>query len=153
MISIVPFTVDKIDDVITFERRLRRQEPDTYLWDAGEDYRKALQDSFHDPRFVNSVSLLAYRSGKVIGRIDASIISSRSDASCDAAYLDWICVLKSERHSNVAQKMLEELKKTLKHKKVDVLIALMASNEEAQNFYRSIKNASIQDGAIWINTN
>jgi ribosomal protein S18 acetylase RimI-like enzyme len=53
----------------------------------------------------------------------------------------------------VAQKMLEELKKTLKHKKVDVLIALMASNEEAQNFYRSIKNASIQDGAIWINTN
>ncbi|MGI6617909.1 MAG: GNAT family N-acetyltransferase [Saccharofermentanales bacterium] len=153
MISIEPFTEDKIDDVMTFERRIRKQETDTYLWDAGEDYRKALHNSFHDPRFVNAVSLLAYRKGKVIGRIDASIISSKSDAACSSAYLDWICVLKSERHNNVAQMMLEELRKILKHKKVEVLIALMASNEEAQKFYRSIRNASIQDGAIWINTN
>ncbi|NMA18741.1 MAG: GNAT family N-acetyltransferase [Clostridiaceae bacterium] len=153
MVSIVQFTEDKVDDVMTFERRLRKQEPGAYLWDAGEDYRNALHNSFSDPRFVNSISLLAYRKGKVIGRIDASIISSRSDAACSSAYLDWICVLKSERHNNVAQMMLEELRKILKHKKVEVLIALMASNEEAQKFYRSIKNASIRDEAIWINTN
>lgn len=152
MISIVPFTEDRIDDVIDFEEQLRKQEPGTYFWDADEDYRKALHNSFHDPRFVNSFSLLAYRSGKVVGRIDASIISSRSDASCSSAYLDWICVLKNERHNNVAQKMLEALRKTLKQKNVDVLIALMSRNDEAQRFYRSIENASIQDEAIWIKT-
>lgn len=86
----------------------------------------------------------------MIGRIDASLISSRSDAACFSAYMDWICVLKSERHHKVAQALLQALREECKKRRVGVLIALMANNEEAQRFYRSIQNASIHDTGIWM---
>lgn len=87
---------------------------------------------------------------KVIGRIDASLISSRSDASCFSAYMDWICVLKSERHHIVAQAMLSALREKCREQGVRVLIALMANNDEAQRFYNSVENASMHDTGIWI---
>ena len=93
---------------------------------------------------------MTIRNEKVIGRIDASILTSRSDASCCSAYLDWICVLKSERHNQVAQALLNRLKDACKERGVSVLIALTANNEEAQRFYKSIENASIHDTGIWI---
>jgi hypothetical protein len=33
---------------------------------------------------------------------------------------------------------------------VGVLIALTANNDEAQNFYKSVENASMHDTGIWI---
>ena len=87
---------------------------------------------------------------KVIGRIDASLISSRSDASCFSAYMDWVCVLKSERHHKVAHALLNALRKRCKELGVGVLIALMANNNEAQSFYKSVENASMHDTGIWI---
>jgi len=50
----------------------------------------------------------------------------------------------------VAQALLETLKQALKEKGVDTLIALTASNEEAQRFYRSIPDSSMHDVGIWI---
>lgn len=41
--------------------------------------------------------------------------------------------------------------KTLKQEyRVDTLIGLIAANEEAQRFYRSLDNAVIRDEGIWI---
>ena len=150
MISIETFTEDKIDDVMEFEAELRRQEPGIYFMDAGEGYRELLKESFHDSRYCNAISLLAYKNGNVIGRIDATLIGSRSDACCCSAYLDWICVLKQERHQSAAQLLLKELRNILKHKKVETLIAVVAGNEEARRFYASVENASIHDEAIWM---
>ena len=39
MVSVELFTRDKIDAVLEFEAKLRRQEPDTFFMDAGESYR------------------------------------------------------------------------------------------------------------------
>ena len=114
MISIKLFEKEDIPKVIEFEYELRKQEPNTYYWEPDQDYVMQLEKSFADERFNTAISLIAHRNGQVIGRIDASIISSRSDASCFSAYLDWICVLKSERHNKVAQTLLEELKKAKK---------------------------------------
>ena len=50
----------------------------------------------------------------------------------------------------MAQALLETLKQALKEKGVDTLIALTASNEEAQRFYRSIPDSSMHDVGIWI---
>ena len=147
---VIPFEKKHIDAVIEYEKELRRQEPDTYFREPDDEYRKALINSFSDDRFKNSISYIAVKGGNVIGRIDASLIASRSDASCCSAYLDWICVLKSERHSKVAQKLLETLRYDLKERKVSLLIALMAQNDEAQRFYRSVDGASIHDEGIWI---
>lgn len=141
---------EDVQRVVAFERELRRQEPDTYYWEPDEAYAKQLEMSFDDPRFNTAVSFVAVRDGRVIGRIDASLISSRSDAACCSAYLDWICVLPSERHNKVAQALLDALRAACKERGVGVLIALMAGNGEAQSFYRSVANASVHDTGIWI---
>lgn len=78
------------------------------------------------------------------------MIASRSDASCFSVYLDWICVLKSERHRGVAQALLGALRAECRNRGAGLLIALTANNEEAQRFYKSVENASIHDAGIWI---
>ena len=139
-----------VQRVISFELELRMQEPDTYYWEPDETYKRQLEASFDDPRFNTSMSFIAVKDDIVIGRIDASILASRSDAACYSAYLDWICVLKSERHNKVAQALLTTLRTECKERGVGVLIALMANNNEAQRFYKSVKDASIHDTGIWM---
>ena len=150
MFEIKEFQREDIDRVIEFEKELRLQEPDTYYWDPDGSYKKQLEQSFADPRFNTAISLIAVKENKVIGRIDASLISSRSDAACYSAYMDWICVLKSERHNKVAQSLLNALRDECKNQGVGVLIALMANNAEAQSFYKGVEDASIHDTGIWI---
>lgn len=150
MIIVKMFEKEDIQKVIEFEYELRKQEPDTYYWEPDENYVKQLEESFSDERFNTAVSLVAYKDDRVVGRIDASLISSRIDASCFSAYLDWICVLKNERHNKVAQALLDGLRKELKKQDVGLLIALMANNEEAQRFYNNVENASIHDTGIWM---
>ncbi|MBQ3794909.1 MAG: GNAT family N-acetyltransferase [Butyrivibrio sp.] len=147
---VVPFTVEYVDKVIEYENQLRIEEPDTYYWEPDEEYRNNLVEFFSDARFINALSFLALENGKVIGRIDATIISSRADADCSTAYLDWISVLKSKRHGKIAQKMLATLQAVLKDKNIHLLIALMAGNDEAQRFYKSVEGASIHDQGIWM---
>ena len=150
MFKIKEFEKDDIDKVIAFENELRKQEPDTYFWEPDEAYAQQLERSFEDPRFQTAISYIALRDERVIGRIDASLISSRSDAACFSAYMDWICVLKRERHNKVAQALLDALRAECKRQGVGVLIALMAENEEAQRFYHHVENASIHDTGIWM---
>ena len=150
MFTVKEFEIGDVGRVIAFERELRRQEPDTYYWEPDAAYRKQLEQSFDDERFRTALSFIAVKEEKVIGRIDASLISSRSDASCFSAYMDWICVLKSERHHQVAQALLNALKEKCREQGAGVLIALTANNEEAQSFYKSVENASLHDTGIWI---
>ena len=150
MLEIKRFEKKDIRKVIAFETELRKQEPDTYFWEPDEAYRQQLEKSFDDPRFNTALSFIALRDDHVIGRIDASLISSRSDASCFTAYLDWICVLKSERHNQTAQALLHALRAECKKQGVGLLIALTAQNEEAQKFYRKVEHASMHDTGIWI---
>lgn len=141
---------EDVDAVIAFEKELRTEEPDTYFWEPDEAYRRKLERSFDDPRFNTAVSLIAVKDGRVVGRIDASVITSRSDASCCGVYLDWICVLKSERHKTVGQALLNALRAACREMGAEVLIALTAANDEAQRFYSSMEGASVHDTGIWI---
>ena len=150
MFEIKRFEKEDIRSVMEFERELRRQEPDTYYWLPDETYERHLENSFEDPRFNTAISYIALKDNSVIGRIDASLISSRSDASCCSAYLDWICVLKNERHRKVAQALLEAVRAECRKQGVAVLIALMADNEEAQRFYKNTEDASSHDTGIWM---
>ncbi len=148
MITILEYTKDRIDDVIKFEQSLRLEE-DFWGWEIDDAYIKSVKDSFDNPSFNDSISLLAYIDNKVVGRIDSTMIKSRFDGSTKA-YLDWICVLKSYRHKGVAQALMNELLRRLKERKIDTLIGLTASNEEAKKFYQSIPNSIMRDIGIWI---
>ncbi len=143
------YTKERIPDVIQFEKELRREE-DFWGWKIDEKYCSNVEKSFTDPRYKDSLSLLAYEEGRVVGRIDSTLICSHFDGSVKA-YLDWICVLKSFRHRGAAQALMKTLRQELKKRyHVDTLIGLIASNKEAQNFYRSLDNAKIRDEGIWI---
>lgn len=147
-IEVRVYTKELIQDVLDFEARLRKEE-DFWGWKIDEKYIDSVKKSFDDPAFDHSLSLLAYVDDKVVGRIDSSIIASHFDGS-KKAYLDWICVIKSYRHSGVAQRMLSELIQRLKSQNIETLIALTASNDEAQSFYRSVPNSEMRDIGIWI---
>lgn len=147
--EIKQYTAARIEDVLRFERALRRDE-DFWGWEIDDAYIASVTASFQDPRFRDSLSLLAYEDGQVVGRIDSTLICSHFDGSTKA-YLDWICVLKSHRHKGVAQALMTALRKTLKEDRgVDTLIGIIAANPEAQRFYRSLPNALIRDEGIWI---
>lgn len=147
-IVIQDYTSERIDDVLRFENDLRREE-DVWGWEIDDAYVESVRASFRDGAFRDSVSLLAYADQKVVGRIDSSMIRSHFDGSTKA-YLDWICVLKSYRHQGVAQRLLNELRRRLKETGVDTLIALTASNDEAQRFYRAVPDSLMRDTGIWI---
>ncbi len=147
-IVIRTYTAERINDVLDFERRLREEE-DVWGWEIDDAYVRAVRRSFEDERFRESLSLLAYEGGAVVGRIDSTRIASHFDGSVKA-YLDWICVVKSRRHRGVAQALLAELRRRLKEDGIDTLIALTASNEEAQRFYASVPDSVMRDTGIWI---
>ena len=148
-VRIEPYTKERIDDVLAFEHELRKQE-DFWGWEIDKAYEESVRKSFVDPLYKTSISFLAYVENNVVGRIDASLIPSHFDGSIKA-YLDWICVLKSYRHNGVAQALMEHLRKALMEQySVSVLIGLIASNKDAQSFYRSLPNSLIRDEGIWI---
>ena len=146
--NIVPFTADRVPDVVAYEKQLRAEEDD-WGWEIDDAYVRQVSESFQDPHFENALSFLAYQDGRVVGRIDAVRIPSYFDGSVKA-YLDWICVLKSARHQGVAQALLAALKARLKEEGIDTLIAITADNDEAQRFYRSIPDSKMQSTGIWI---
>ena len=146
--KIESYTEDRIPDVLAFERQLRAEEDD-WGWEIDDAYVRSVRASFHDERFMNSVSFLAYVDGKVVGRIDAVKIPSRFDGSVKA-YLDWICVLKSTRHKGVGQALMAELRSSLKADGIDTLIGLTASNDEAQRYYKAVPDSIMRDTGIWI---
>ena len=142
------YTKERIPDVLAFEKQLRAEE-DVWGWEIDDAYIKSVTDSFDDPRFQNALSLMAYIGEQVVGRIDVVRIPSYFDGTVKA-YLDWICVLKSARHKGVAQALMNEMRSRLKAEGIDTLIALTASNDEAQRFYKSVPDSSMHDIGIWI---
>lgn len=147
--KIVRYEEKHIQDVVSYELTLRDEEPD-WGWEINEEYINKVSSSFCDSKYNNALSFIAYVDNKVVGRIDASLIPTHFDGSMKA-YLDWICVLKSYRHKGVAQALMKELRKVLKEEyNVDTLVGLIASNEEAQRFYRSLDKSIIRDEGIWI---
>ena len=73
--EIIRYTKDKIDDVIQYELILRKEE-DFWGWEIDKAYIESVEKSFERDEFKNSVSLLAYVDGKVVGRIDSAILQA-----------------------------------------------------------------------------
>lgn len=142
------YTKERIPDVLQFERDLREEE-NAWGWEIDEKYIADVTASFEKPSFFDSLSLLAYLDGKVVGRIDCALIHSHFDGSVKA-YLDWICVIKSYRHRGVAQALMTAMRQKLKDRGLDTLIGLIDSNKDAQQFYQNLPNAKIKDEGIWI---
>lgn len=55
-IIIKPYTKDRINDVLQFEKELRIEE-DCWGWDINDEYLASVNNSFTDRSFDDSVSL------------------------------------------------------------------------------------------------
>jgi len=99
-----------IEKVISFKRELWPIEPDTCFREPDAVYEDQLGKSSDDQRFNTAEFFITLQNERVIGWIDASLITGRSDASCSSAYQDLICVLKNERHHKAARMLLKKLR-------------------------------------------
>ncbi|MBR6669026.1 MAG: GNAT family N-acetyltransferase [Clostridia bacterium] len=150
MYRIERLTEAMLTSLFEFELRLSEEEPGFYRWTEEADYQEKVRASFGDARYENALSFVAVNeNGKIIGRIDASLLPTHFDGSIKC-YLDWICVLKSWRHQGVAQALMAALREELATRRIDTLVGLIAANDEAQRFYRSMQGAMIRDEGIWI---
>lgn len=150
MIRVIALTEEMLPSLFEFERRLSDEEPGYYRWTEETDYQEKVRASFTNCWFENALSFVAVtENGKIVGRIDGSLIPTHFDGSIKC-YLDWICVLKSWRHKGVAQALMDALRKDLAARGIDTLVGLIAANDEAQRFYRSMQGAMIRDEGIWI---
>lgn len=150
MYRIERLTEAVLPSLFEFERRMSEEEPGCYRWTEEADYQEKVRASFCDARYENALSFVAVNeNGKIIGRIDASLLPTHFDGSIKC-YLDWICVLKSWRHQGVAQALMAALREELAARRIDTLVGLIAANDEAQRFYRSMQGAMIRDEGIWI---
>ena len=57
-LEIKRYTKDKISDVVDFENRLRDEE-NFWGWEINDAYIQAVEKSFDDSAFADSISLLA----------------------------------------------------------------------------------------------
>ena len=55
--KIIRYTINEIEDVLDFERNLRKEE-DFWGWEIDEDYIQSVKDSFIRKEFDSSISLL-----------------------------------------------------------------------------------------------
>ena len=150
MLRIEQLSEAHLPALFAYERRLSVEEPGFYCWTEEAGYQDKVRASFRDERYENALSFVAMTEiGEIVGRVDAALIPSHFDGSIKA-YLDWICVLKSYRHQGVAQALMAALCKELRLRGIDTLVGLIAANDEAQRFYRSMQNALIRDEGIWI---
>ena len=146
----VALTKELLPAVFRYEQRLSEEEPGFYHWTEEHGYQDRVEASFDDRQFDHALSFVAVtNAGDIVGRIDASLIPTHFDGYVKC-YLDWLCVLKSWRHKGVAQLLMGELRAELKRRGVDTLVGLIAANDEAQRFYRSVQGAVIRDEGIWI---
>lgn len=150
MYRIEKLTEARLPALFDFECRLSEEEPGYYRWTEEPDYQEKVRASFHDARYGNAITLVAVAGTEdIVGRVDAALIPTHFDGSMKC-YLDWICVLKSWRHKGVARALMAALRKELAARGIDTLVGLIAANDEAQRFYRSMQGAMIRDEGIWI---
>ena len=58
-LQILPYTSERLEDAVAFEKRLREEE-NFWGWEIDGDYISAVRKSFQDARFADSIYLLAY---------------------------------------------------------------------------------------------
>jgi len=130
--------------LVKFEQDARTSEPDIFLegFDV-EKFTTDLKNALKNPNFDSARCIICIIDEQIVGRIDFSIASSFSFGENSQVYVDWIYVLKEFRHQGVAQFLLSQMENYVKQMGINKYFLLMAENNEAQSFYRSLDSVEI----------
>lgn len=129
-------TSKDLDLMVTFEKKSRELEPNVFPDFNEEKYKSNFKRIKIEDTNFNDV-ILCIENSEVIGRIDLISEYSYMDFY-SVGYVDWVYVLKSHRGRGIAKKLFLKAEKVFKEHKIEEYYLFVASNEEAQKFYKSI---------------
>jgi ribosomal protein S18 acetylase RimI-like enzyme len=136
-------SIQNIDLLAAFEQKARATEPDTFINEFSvEQFRADTLKALENPVYSGARCLMCIdESENMVGRLDFTLIPSFAFGGDLRAYVDWVYVLKENRHRGVAQLMFEKMEEYLRDCGIHEFFLISAENDEAQSFYSSMKSS------------
>lgn len=133
---------DNVEDYIAYLQIAMSEEPDRMTAEKIDE--QGIKSRISDSFFNRTTSILAKENGMVVGRIEYHFYGCMQDG-CKMAYVDWVYVLKSHRHKGIAQRLFREFERDCAQNCIDQYYLIRATNEEADRFYKSFRNAELSE--------
>ena len=144
-ITIAPLHKENVSQYIAYLHKALSEEPDM-LWIEHVD-EAGIWERIRDPFYQNTKSLLAFDGENVVGRIEYHFYGCLQDGY-RMAYVDWVYVLPSYRHSGIAQQLFKEFEKDCAANRINQYYLIRATNPSADKFYHSFENAELEDEPV-----
>ena len=135
-------TNNNIEKYIIYLKKALKEDPDQ-MW-VNSVNEKDIIDRVNDSFYQNTKSILAILDDKVIGRIEYHFYGCVQDGF-KMSYVDWVYVLKEHRNKGVAKALFREFEKDCRNNEINQYFLIRATNESANHFYNSFKEANISD--------
>lgn len=145
IVVIKKLTSDNVEDYISYLKKALAEEPEMMCTEKVKE--EEIRKSVDDPLFGKSTSLLAYKDGEIVGRIEYHFYGCIQDGF-KMAYVNWLYVMKKYRHRGIARRLFAEFEKDCKSCGINQYFLLRAENEGAERFYRSFENAELSNAPI-----
>lgn len=127
---------------IAYLKKALAEEPDMMWIDQVDE--EAILKCLGDPFYLNTKSIMAFDGENVVGRIEYHFYGCLQDGY-RMAYVDWVYVLPSYRHSGIAQQLFKEFEKDCAANRINQYYLIRATNPGADKFYHSFENAELDD--------
>ena len=127
---------------IAYLKKALAEEPDMMWIDQVDE--EAILKRVGDPFYQNTKSIMAFDGENVVGRIEYHFYGCLQDGY-RMAYVDWVYVLPSYRHSGIAQQLFKEFEKDCAANRINQYYLIRATNPGADKFYHSFENAELDD--------
>lgn len=138
-------TPDNVEDYINYLKKALAEEPEMMCTEKVKE--EEIRKSVNDPLFTKSTSLLAYKDGEIVGRIEYHFYGCIQDVF-KMAYVNWLYVMKKYRHRGIARRLFAEFEKDCKSCGINQYFLLRAENEAAERFYRAFEDAELSSVPI-----
>lgn len=133
---------DNVDKYIEYLQKALAEDPEQ-MWiedvDAVEIVKR-VNDSF----YKNTKSILAIKDNQVVGRIEYHFYGCVQDGF-KMAYVDYVYVLKDYRKQGIAKALFQRFEIDCKKNAINQYFLIRATNESANHFYGSFKDAQISE--------
>lgn len=145
VIEIKKLMSDNVEDYIGYLKKALAEEPEFMCTEKVKE--EEIRKSVNDPLFSKTTSLLAYKDGEIVGRIEYHFYGCIQDVF-KMAYVSWLYVMKKYRHQGIARQLFAKFEKDCKSCGVNQYFLLRAENEGAEHFYRSFEGAELSNAPI-----
>ncbi|MCL2406866.1 MAG: GNAT family N-acetyltransferase [Defluviitaleaceae bacterium] len=141
-----------LDALIEFEIKARETDTDIFITPLDiEVLRLSTATAIKTPAYNSAKCLLCISDdGCIIGRLDFTILPVLAFSPEIRAFVDWIYVLKNNRHTGAGKLLIKEMKEYAASVGAKEYFLIAARNDEAQRFYRSFPDIEIKNEQVLI---